>query len=278
MPKESNLFFLKKHMTLRIELFLPIWLTPRIQAFWTFSYDSKNWTLFLEYDSKIWTGLKMTQRIELCLKMTQRIEPFSSKWLKNFVLWIRLRIVFLIMTLRMVLFCVLWLLWLNLFDNTTQRDWTFFDLLWPKGLCFLIWVTESNTFWTRLKELNTPEYDSKNWTTLSQNDSKTWTFFGIWLNGLNFFSIWLKELNLFCHLKELNLLLLLFHDAKNWTPFSETQLNTFLIQRIEHSFWTRLTELNSFFWNVTQRIEPSTMDWYLEVKIWAEDRQYSSCP
>ena len=52
--------------------------------------------------------------------------------------------------------------------------------------------------------------------------------------------------------------------------FSETQLNTFLIQRIEHSFWTRLTKLNSFFgmWlkelnrifkNLTQRIEHSSL-------------------
>ena len=75
-------FFLKKHndsknwtfsKNLRIDPSLPIWLTPRIQAFWTFSYDSKNWTLFLEYDSKNWTCFKMTQRIEPCLKITQRI-------------------------------------------------------------------------------------------------------------------------------------------------------------------------------------------------------------
>ena len=92
-PKNRTYFFEETYDS-KNSTFLPIWLTPRIQAFWTFSYDSQNWTLFLEYDSKIWTCFKMTQRIEPCLKMTQRIEPFSSKWLKKFVLWIRLRIDF----------------------------------------------------------------------------------------------------------------------------------------------------------------------------------------
>ena len=76
-------------------------------------------------------------------------------------------------------------------------------------------------------------------------------------------------------------LLLLFHDAKNWTHFSDSQLNTFLIQRIEHSFWTRLTELNSFFgmWLqelnpifkiLTQRIEFDSKNWTLFTK-WHEE-------
>ena len=98
---------------------LPIWLTPRIQAFWTFSYDSKNWTLswiwlkeldLFQNDSKNWTvSQNDSKNLTSFSQNDSKNWTFSSKWLKIFVLWIWLRIDFLIMILRMVLFCLLWL-------------------------------------------------------------------------------------------------------------------------------------------------------------------------
>ena len=41
---------------------------------------------------------------------------------------------------------------------------------------------------------------------------------------------------------------------------------------LEYSITFTTSDVHSIF------ILLSTMDWYLEVKIWAEDRQYSSCP
>ena len=87
-------------MTLRIELFsqnlrinllfLPIWLTPRIQAFWTFSFDSKNWTLS-------WIWLKELNRVSKWLKELNRVSKwlkefnlFFSKWLKEFNFFLKM--------------------------------------------------------------------------------------------------------------------------------------------------------------------------------------------
>ena len=259
-PKNRTYFFFsKKHMTLRIELIK----------------KSKNWSFLTNM-----THSKNSSLLNLFI------------WLKELNLFPQndSKILFFGLDSELIFFW-LWLSEWYCFVYFDFYNWTFFilrprglnfffDLIWPKGLFFLIWFTESNTFWTRLKESNTF------WTRLKESNT-FWTrlkelihsFFSEWLKDLNFFwnmtqwielffSIRLKELNLFCHSKELNLLLL-FHDAKNWTHFSETQLNTFLIPRIEHSFWTRLTELNSFwmwlrqlnriFKNLTQRIESSSL-------------------
>ena len=106
--KERNVFFFP-NMTQRIFLyeskngnFL-----VRVKELNFFDYDSWNWTLFFEYDSKNWTFFQydskywffqtkiLTQRIQpLFLNMTQRTEPFFSDW-KNWIL---------IMTLRTQLF------------------------------------------------------------------------------------------------------------------------------------------------------------------------------
>ena len=120
---------------------------------------------------------------------------FSSKWLKNFVLWIWLRIDFFDYDSQKGIVLFTLTLTIEPFSKYDPKDWTFLIdwLIWSKGLFFLWWVTESNTF------LNTKE--------------------------LNLLFSWRKELNSF---------------------FGEIQLNTFPIQRIEHSFWIRLTELNSF--------------------------------
>ena len=80
-------FFEETYMTLRIELFftksknwsfLPIWFTPRIQAFWTFSYDSKNWTCF-----------KMSQKLNRVSKWLKEFNLFS-KWLKELNLFLKM--------------------------------------------------------------------------------------------------------------------------------------------------------------------------------------------
>ena len=106
-------FFWRSIMTLRIELFsknlridpsLPIWLTPRTQAFWTFSYDSKNWTLswiwlieldLFQNDSKNWTvSQNDSKNLTSFSQNDSKNWTFSSKWLKIFVLWIWLRMDF----------------------------------------------------------------------------------------------------------------------------------------------------------------------------------------
>ena len=282
--------FLFKYLTQRtmISFFFEI-MTQRIELF---SKKSKSWSFFYQYDSlqefkpfepfhmtqriehffwnmTQWIELffNLTQRIEPCLKMTQRIEPFPQNDSKNFVLWI--------LDSELFFFFSLWLLEWYCFVYFDFYNWTFF-ILRPKGLNFFWfdltqWIVFSQMshriehfffFLNTTERIEHSEYDSKNWTTLSQNDSKTWTFSGIWLNGLNFFQFDSKNWTFFCHSKELNLLLL-FHDAKNWTHFSETQLTTFLIQRIEPSFHKCLEELN-FLKNMTHRTEPFSM-WLTEL-------------
>ena len=244
------IFFFLKHMTLKIELIK----------------KSKNWSFFTNM-----THSKNSSLLNLFI------------WLKELNLFPQNDSKILFFGLDSELIFWLWLSEWYCFVYFDFYNWTFFilrpkglnfffDLIWPKRLFFLIWVTESNTFF---------EHDWKNWTLRIRLKELNHSF-SEWLKDLNFFwnmtqwielfSIWLKELNLFCHSKELNLLLFLFHDAKELNPFfdAKTQLNTFLIQRIEHSFWTRLTELNSFFgmWlkelnrifkNLTQRIEHSSL-------------------
>ena len=83
--KGLNFFFF--NLTQRIELFvcfkmwlkelnfwtlLQIWLTLRIQPFWTFSYDSTNWTYF--------TWLKELNLIELSLKELNLLFHDSKNW------------------------------------------------------------------------------------------------------------------------------------------------------------------------------------------------------
>ena len=221
-----------KNMTLRIELFflnsengtlLQIWLTPRIQPFWTFSFDSKNliysfqcrskkWT-FSPTDSKNWTLLNYHSKNWIFFFMTQRIEPF---FLRDSMNWIFFR--------RIV----------PLLLNETRRIES--SLKNVKNWPFFTYMTENSTFlwifFTWLEELNIFWYDSKNWTFLNvtqrseifyrkcprmdflECDSKNWNFlnmtqrFEIDSKHWTSFSIWLKELNL-----------LLANDSKTWTLF-----------------------------------------------------------
>ena len=218
--------FFSQH--LRIDPFLPIWLTPRIRALWTFSYDSKNWTVS-------WIGLK-------------EWNLFFSKWLKELNLFLKMTQIFLFFGFDSELFFWLWLSERYCFVYFDSNNWTVFKIR-PKGLNFFDWLInmtqrifslmshriehffehqriepsffmtqriEPFFFWRlnwtlfRSKELNILfEHDSQNWTFL-ECDSKNWTGFSKnWLKELNlffskydvqqdwnFWKIWLKGLNL----------------------------------------------------------------------------------
>ena len=109
-----------------------------------------------------------------------------------------------------------------------------------------------------------------------------------------FFQFHLKNWTFFCHSKELYLL---FHDAKNWTHFSETQLNTFLFWSTELNIlfehdsqnwtlflecdsknWTWFSKFDSKNWTLftrRQRIEPSSQNdsknWTFLKILWHQD-------
>ena len=168
---------------------------------------------------------------------------------------------------------------MNRFLNTTQRIELFDWLIWPKGLFFLIWFTESNTFFEHDWKIEHSEYDSKNWTLFFirmtqrlelclEYDSMDLNFFFNLTQRIELFFNMTQELNPFCHSKELNLL---FHDAKNWTHFF-WRLNWTL-------FWS--TELNILFehdsqnWTLFEcdlKIEPDSKNWtlFLNMSQWIE--------
>ena len=171
---------------------------------WTVSQnDSKNLTSFSQNDSKNWT--------------------FSSKWLQIFVLWIWLRIDFLIMILRMVLFCLLWLI-----------NWTFF-LIRPKGLNFFIdWYDPKDCFFSYESQNRTLFWTRKNWTFFF-HDTKNWTFLKIiWLQDLKL--LWIGRWN-FLNLDQ-GIEAFSTISLKNDWPFLDMTL------RVEP------------FFNMTHRIEP----------------------
>ena len=236
MTQRIELFFEETYMTLRIELFsqnlridpfLQIWFTPRIQAFWTFSYDSKNCTV-----SWIWL-----QELDL-FQNDSKNWTFSSKWLKNFVLWIWLRIDFFDYDSQKGIVLFTLTLTIEPFSKYDPKDWTFLIdwLIWSKGLFFLWWVTESNTF-LNTKELNLLLFLRR--------------------KELNHFFFWRLNWTLF-RSKELNILF--EYDSQNWTLFwNVTQRIEPDFQKIDSKNWSlftrRLKELNPLH-KMTQRIEP----------------------
>ena len=222
---------MKFFQNLRIDPFLPIWLTPRIQAFWTFSYDSRNWTLFchskelnllLFHDAKNWTH-------------------FSETQLNTFLFWSTE---------------------LNILFEHDSQNWTFFFGLWLKELNRIFKICSKNwtLFTRRLKELNEPS---------SQNDSKNWTFFEDYLTPrcLKFFVT--REMELFFNLDQgieiffstislkndwpfLNMTLRIdwtLLKTQNWT-FFQFDSRTELIFQSDSKNCLR-------FVNITRRIEPS---------------------
>ena len=268
--KGLNLFFFFFNLTQRIELFvcfkmwlkelnfwtlLQIWLTLRIQPFWTFSYDSTNWTYF--------TWLKELNLIELSLELNLLFHD-SKNWTlfwRDSMNWI----FFVIQRIVLSLFNVIQRIESFLL-NVTQRiesllknmkNWSFLQI-WLRIEPFLnlfIWLEEMNIFWL----------DSKNWTFFEM--IQRIKPFCMWLKELKFlykkwvqewiFRMWLKELKFF------NMTQRIEYDAHNWTSLFSN-----MTHRIEHLFsriWR--TDLNisfleydaqnwtSLFSNMTHRIE-----------------------
>ena len=194
-----------------------------------FLHDSKNLTFFFN----------VTQRIEPCFKYdsknffikTQRIEPFSKYGSKN---WIG----FSNVTQRIELFSSDMTLRIELFLKYDSRKWT----------CFFSNMTQRIFFLKKLKEM------------IFFNISQITDFFMTQRIEPFFLWVWRKELNLFsvnmtqriepffCEYDAKNWTFFLF-ASKNWTFFSEhdSKNSTF--------FFAWLTELNLFFWKMTQRIE-----------------------
>ena len=214
MTQRIELFFEETYMTLRIELFSqnlridPFYQYDSLQEFKLFEpfHMTQRIEQFLEYDSKNWT----------CFKMTQRIEPFPQNDSKILFFGFDSELIFFDYDSQKGIVLFTLTLTIEPFSKYDPKDWTFLIdwLIWSKGLFFLWWVTESNTF------LNTKE--------------------------LNLLFSWRKELNPF---------------------FGETQLNTFPIQRIEHSFWIRLTELNLFLECDSKNWTGFSQNWLKELNL-----------
>ena len=81
----KNWTFFSKN--LRIDPFLPIWLSPRIQAFWTFSYDSKELNFLLKMTQKF-CSLDLTHIFDWLLECYCFVYVDSNNWT---VFWIRLK-------------------------------------------------------------------------------------------------------------------------------------------------------------------------------------------
>ena len=160
--------------------------------------------------------LKMTHRIEPFFFFTQRIEPFY--FIKN------ISIELLILKI-------------------TQRIESFFS--WLKELNFFpVWLTE--LFFSNHRIELFFEYDSQKWTYFLNMTQRIEPFnFWKWLTELNLLFSWLEELSFSSN------------DSKNWTYFWMTQKNWTSwndSKKWTNFFQFRLTEMNPFSLNMTQRI------------------------
>ena len=249
---------------------------------WTFfQFDSKNWTLFLECDSK---------------KRT-----FFSKWLKElFLLFFFFFSIWLDELNPLCWIClnelnpfVDWLRELNpvfFFFNMTQRldplqkyDFQELNLLkiWIKGLNF--WKCDSKhwtLFFNRVNESNPLfQHESKNFffLNMTHKTQRIETSFNKWLEELNFSwrKTWPTELNHF-FMWPRNRTLLSNMSHRNWTFLF------FMTQRIEPFFLNMTRRMNLFswiwrkdwsfslkFWQ-NQRIEPSFQKWLKELNFLLE--------
>ena len=129
--------------------------------------------------------------------------------------------------------------WTFLVFQYDPKNWTFFKMLKELNLSS-IWITflhDSNwtLFWSiRLKELNF----------FSNNDSKRWTPFGIWLKELNLFCIGLKELNFFQP-----------YYSKNWALFCMSPKLNFSKKKKRINPIPKMTQRIELFRDMTHRIE-----------------------
>ena len=125
---------------------------------------------------------------------------------------------------------------MNTFWNLTQR-------IEP---LFLLWLKELNLF------LFLGGYDSKNSTFLFyEHDSKIFSKKKMWLKELKLFFTMPLELNLFFADDSKKWKLLIWIWPKKWTFFLEYDAKKWTL-----FFWIWLKDLNLFFLNMTQRLEP----------------------
>ena len=225
-------------MTLRIELFftksknwsfLPIWLTPRIQAFWTFSYDSKNWTVS-------WIWLK-------------ELNLFFSKWLKELNLFLKMTQKFCSLDLTQNWFFWLWLSERYCFVYFDSNNWTVFKIR-PKGLNFFDWLINK----TQRIVFSLMSHRIEHFFEHERIEPSS---FFMTQRIEPFFFFWRLNWTLF-RSKELNILF--EYDSQNWTLFwNVTQRIEPDFQKIDSKNWSlftrRLKELNPLH-KMTQRIEP----------------------
>ena len=267
-------------MTRRVEPFLFSNMTQRIEFF---SWLTKNWTGFLEYDSKNWE--------RILSKMTRRIELFLEEWLKqvNFVSKEKSQRVEIFWFWSKELFLF--------FFNLTRRNWTFFQYVsmnWTFFLNMTHWIEPflqkkwlKECFEKKVKNDSKNwffEYNSQNWTLFFWHDLQNWThFFNMthrifsftkflthrndwsclekWLKELNpfvfFFSTMTQRIELFVNdsfnwasfmnLFSIRVELLFLSDSKNWTFFQYDSKDFEYFSKI----WTLFT---------TQRIDPFLYD------------------
>ena len=216
--KNWTFFFFSKN--LRIDPFLPIWLTPRIQAFWTFSYDLKELNTFL----------KMIQRIEPFLKMTRRLELSFYKCLIK----------------------------LNLFEKRTRRLDFLKRSIKYRNFIFMTQRIEFFFFLKNMTHRTEPIFWHV--TQGIEPFFPTWLikiepFFSTWLTELNpFFGIWLKELK-FLHgflTQRIELFLNMTRKIELFLWLKE--LSSFF--QNDQDFVEYDSKNRTFFLNMSQRIEP----------------------
>ena len=189
----------------------PLNLTERVEPF--FALDSKNWTFFQPYDSKNWAFFCRSQKLNFLTK--KKKNPHLQKWLKE---------------LSPFETCLTELIFFE--TKKTHRIEPFFSLT-EVNLVFNMTHSIEPFFSTWLKE----------WFFFDWLKKKLNRISGIWLKKLSpsVLEEWLKELNLVSKKKRL----------KGWNSLYRTH-------RIEPLFFLNfsiwLTELKSFF-NMTQRID-----------------------
>ena len=224
--------------------------TQRIDFFFFWKYDSKNWTLFFQ----------MSQWFEpFFFLITKRIEPFFEQGLKEFDFFTqkltqRMEPLFKNFTQRIELSC----------RNMTRRNWT---LSKKKGKEW-----NSFSFKKLLKELNSFEMTHR-----------------IEPLFMNLFSIWFKEMKFFSNMTQ-RLEFFSQNVSKNWSSLSYEllkwikELNLFFVINMTRFFFQKnplkdlnpfvelwLKELN-FFLNLTQWIELFfQIDWKNGTLFWKND-------
>ena len=226
--------------------------------FWTFSYDSKNWTFFdmtrriepfFECDSKNCNFLqKVSPRIDfserdsknwIFFNMTQRIEIDSKHWTAFFNMTHRIE----------HLFSRIWRTELNIFSRIWRTELNISSLLeYDSQKFFLNMTHRTEHLFLQMTQRIEPFFNiTQRIEPFFQHNSKNWTLFSTWLTELNLFFLQLTQR--IEHMTWLNVLIEFFqkYDPKVWI-FSD------MTQRIEH-FWMWLKELNTF-WTWLKELNP----------------------